>query len=198
MTATRGSRGALSRQRMELDDEVSDLNGGGGCESRRFCKKPTGLARRGRNAVPLGRSRASVPCGSNAAFLAVAKPRGLLRCPGRHAKHRVHNADHGRAKPRDLRRCSWGAPESGWQSRRVGVAGENERPAAQAAGAKGLAERTEATPTRRVCLGRGLNRADTWRAGSGFGACACPRPSASGGSVRSACLFGTPKLQAWA
>ena len=105
----------------------------------------------------------------------------------RQGSMRDDNAGHGRAKPRDLRRCSRGAPEPGWQSRRVGVAGENERPAAQAAGAKGLAERTEATPTWRVCFGRGPNSADTWRVGSGFGACACPRPSASVGSVRPGC-----------
>ena len=184
MTATRRVAGRAQQAAHGAWRRSVRLKWGGCSESRRFCKKPTGLARRGHKAVPLGRSRASVPWLANAEILAVAKPRGLLRWPGRHAEHRAHNADLGRAKPRDLRRCSRGAPEPGWQSRRVGVAGENERPAAQAAGAKGLAERTEATPTCRVCLGRGLNRADPWRAGSGFGACACPRPSASGGSVR--------------
>lgn len=38
-------------------------------------------------------------------------------------------------------------------------------------------------------VGRWPNSADTWRVGSGFGACACPRPSASGGSVRPGSVF---------
>ena len=37
-------------------------------------------------------------------------------------------------------------------------------------------------------IGRVRNRADTWRVGSGFGACACPRPSASVGSVTPGCF----------
>jgi hypothetical protein len=36
---------------------------------------------------------------------------------------------------------------------------------------------------------RGRNRAEAWRVGSGFGAGAFPRPSASGGSVTPGCLL---------
>ena len=182
MTATRGVQGALSRRRMELGDEVSDLNGGG-------VASPGGSAR-SRRVSPAGDV---MPCRSDEvarAFLVFLMPKSW---PGEASRPPVVFPGCARSVPAvspvgdGQSECS--GPER--SRKRVGERKAERRGKRKrvAAVAKLVSQpRVRAEPCRHLARRERVRRLRLsptqrkWRLGEG----------------RTVCVSGTPKLYAWA